>query len=588
MGAPSNALPYTAPSLVVILILASYLLLLTVFYHGFQWLFSAGIIGPLVLGAIYARPLGNILPEEVQSAVLAIGYLGLLLLIVQGGLESRMDILSSPKNLAMAFLVGTTGIIMPIGISMALLPLGFGFGYLESFAVGSALASTSLGTTFAVLNTFNGASSPAAAEEEHDGSLEESGIANTRIGTILVGAALLDDIIGLVITSVIVSLGSSTTASVSEAATISSIAPWTIARPIVSSFLLILVSWLLTQFALAPLGRRFIIPVLVRAMRVSRAAPLDGGSSAQPRLRVTQEALKRLHDKPGLQQLIATTLLVSLVLAYCVISEEIGSSNLIGAFCAGAVMKYLYSLYATLGTSGTGPNDHKRHSWSPDFLLSSKTALGVVQDTILVPFFFSSIGSAVPVKSMFEGKTVWRGVIFAGLMAFAKVCGGAWVLLADVIERQQSGRLSSKQKLENREQADQVNNDSARTAASMEMQPRQEQAASGPLSSPSAGGAGDAPSDNGSSVPVVLQQPLVWPAALFLGTALMSRGEIGFLIVNVANQGGLIGQEAFNVGIWAITLNTLAGPMAIGILMRSQHGLNILGRAPNSHLGRWS
>lgn len=60
---------------------------LSIFYHAFQKLFSAGILGPLVLGAIYARPLGNMLPEHVQSAILAIGYLGLILLIVQGGLE---------------------------------------------------------------------------------------------------------------------------------------------------------------------------------------------------------------------------------------------------------------------------------------------------------------------------------------------------------------------------------------------------------------------------------------------------------------------------------------------------------------------
>lgn len=103
-----------------------------------------------------------------------------------------------------------------------------------------------------------------------------------------------------------------------------------------------------------------------------------------------------------------------------------------------------------------------------------------------------------------------------------------------------------------------------------------------------AGGVAMAPSLSGSSAPLPVKKPLVWPAALFLGIALMSRGEIGFLIMNIANQGGLIGQQAFNVGIWAITLNTLAGPMSIGILMRSQHGQNILGQAANSHLGRWS
>ena len=211
MSTAEDALPYTSPSIVTILVLASYLLFLSIFYHAFQKLFSAGILGPLVLGAIYARPLANILPEDVQSAILSIGYLGLILLIVQGGLEARMDILSSPKNLAMAVLVGATGVILPVGISMALLPLGFGYGYLESFASGAALASTSLGTTFAVLSSFNGSSDLNTTSENGSGdSTAKTGIAGTRIGTILVGAALLDDIVGLVITSVISTLGSST------------------------------------------------------------------------------------------------------------------------------------------------------------------------------------------------------------------------------------------------------------------------------------------------------------------------------------------------------------------------------------------
>ncbi|KAJ1021940.1 hypothetical protein NDA16_003702 [Ustilago loliicola] len=585
MGAPTDALPYTSPSLVTILVLASYLLFLTVFYHAFQWLFSAGIIGPLVLGAMYARPLGNILPEDVQSAVLAIGYLGLILLIVQGGLESRMDILSSPKNLAMALLVGATGIIMPVGISMALLPLGFGFGYLESFAVGAALASTSLGTTFAVLASFNGSSNRAEAEDRHSDSSEELGIANTRVGTILVGAALLDDIVGLVITSVIASLGSSTG---SGSGGINSIPPWTIARPIVSSFLLITISWLLSQFALAPIAKRFVVPALARAMRAAQGSPLGDDTPAPSK--VTRKALIGFFKNQGLQQLVATTLFISTVLAYCVISEEIGSSNLIGAFCSGAMMKYLYSTWANKQQTPRADADNSnRVSCSPDFLLSSKTAFGVVQDTILMPFFFSSIGSAIPVKSMFEGKTVWRGVIFAGLMALAKACAGSWVLLADVIEQKLSDRTSVKQQQKSREEAEQAsNNAAAHAATSFEMQPRQEQASCSPASPNSAGGVAMATSLSSSSTPLPLEKPLVWPAALFLGTALMSRGEIGFLIMNIANQGGLIGQQAFNVGIWAITLNTLAGPMSIGILMRSQHGQSILGRAPNSHLGRWS
>lgn len=425
----------------------------------------------------------------------------------------------------------------------------------------------------------------AEAEDSHSADAKELGIANTRIGTILVGAALLDDIVGLVITSVIASLGSSTGPG---SGGINSIPSWTIARPIVSSFFLLVISWLLSQFVLAPIARRFILPALAQAMRAARGAPIGENTLAQSKL--AQRALTGFFENQALQQLVATTLLISTVLAYCVISEEIGSSNLIGAFCSGAMMKYLFSIWANRPlTPRTNINTVTRVSWSPDFLLSSQMALGVVQDTVLMPFF-DLTGIAEPIlEKMFEGKTVWRGVIFAGLMAFAKVCAGSWVMLADAIEQKLSDRASEKQIQKRREEAHQQAGDhSAQTATSMQMQSRQEQDPGSAASPELAAGLAMTPNPSVSPAPLPLEKPLVWPAALFLGTALMSRGEIGFLIINIANQGGLVGQQAFNVGIWAITLNTLAGPMSIGILMRSQYGQSILGRTPSSHLGRWS
>ena len=79
-----------------------------------------------------------------------------------------------------------------------------------------------------------------------------------------------------------------------------------------------------------------------------------------------------------------------------------------------------------------------------------------------------------------------------------------------------------------------------------------------------------------------------WPASLFLGVALMSRGEIGFIVINMANRGGLLDQQAFNVAIWAIVLNTLAGPISIGMLMRTHHAQSILRQHTDIHKRRWA
>ncbi|SNX87915.1 uncharacterized protein MEPE_06626 [Melanopsichium pennsylvanicum] len=591
-----DAVPYTSPSIVTVLVLASYLLLLSIFYHAFQLLLSAGILGPLVLGAIYASPLANILPDDVQSAILAIGYLGLILLIVKGGVEARIDILSSPKNLVMALLVGSTGLIVPIGISMALLPLGFGYKHLESFAIGAALASTSLGTTFAVLSSCKTPSdtSQNPANENPDKAADH-GIADTRIGTILVGAALLDDIVGLVITSVISILGSA-----SDSITgITSIEPWIIARPIVSSFLLLVITWLLTQFVLAPIAKRVVIPYLDRLVQASQTYSLRGARSAEPQASNANKLLARFVMNQKLQQFAALTMLTSVVLAYSVISEEIGSSLLIGAFCSGALMKYMYSLWGERSSAPDhGMNDNADGIWSPDYLLSTKSSLGVVQNTLLMPFFFSSIGSAIPVKSMFEGTTVWRGIIFAGLMAFAKVCAGGWVFLADVLEQKWSDRHAQRQTRERKSPVEHGGETSEPVGGLMDLQPGsaalppQQTVVSDPASQSSQSSCNEAQHVTDRSLPTHAHRKRapkapVWPVSLFLGTALMSRGEIGFLVINIAKQGDLIGQQAFNVGIWAIVLNTLAGPISIGILMRTRHGQSIIKREPNSQPGRW-
>jgi len=58
-------------------------------------------------------------------------------------------------------------------------------------------------------------------------------------------------------------------------------------------------------------------------------------------------------------------------------------------------------------------------------------------------------------------------------------------------------------------------------------------------------------------------------AALLLSVAMMTRGEIGFLIAAVAQSSGiLVPTEIYLVVMWAIVLCTLAGPVGVGIIVR--------------------
>jgi hypothetical protein len=76
------------------------------------------------------------------------------------------------------------------------------------------------------------------------------------------------------------------------------------------------------------------------------------------------------------------------------------------------------------------------------------------------------------------------------------------------------------------------------------------------------------PSD--STIPAVTPQKAnLAYAALLLGMAMTTRGEIGFLIAAVAQTAGVISpEEVYFVINWGIVLCTLMGPIGVGIIAR--------------------
>lgn len=60
-----------------------------------------------------------------------------------------------------------------------------------------------------------------------------------------------------------------------------------------------------------------------------------------------------------------------------------------------------------------------------------------------------------------------------------------------------------------------------------------------------------------------------WLSGLLLGSAMVARGEIGLLIIEIGfNETSYVSEEAFITGVWAILLNTIVGPMAVGLLVK--------------------
>lgn len=188
----AGAVLYHEPDIITILIQSSFILALNAIDYILDKAIYCGLIGQILIGMAWGTPGANILGSDFQRTITDLGYLGLILIVFEGGLSTDMKALRS--NILLSSLVALTGIALPIGLSFTLTKLS-GASILQSFAAGCALCSTSLGTTFTILKS--------------------SGLDNSRLGTVLTSAAMLDDIVGLVLVQVISNLGTSSRATFS-------------------------------------------------------------------------------------------------------------------------------------------------------------------------------------------------------------------------------------------------------------------------------------------------------------------------------------------------------------------------------------
>merc|ERR1712093_57658 len=96
-----------------------------------------------------------------RAFIVQLGYLGVVVLVYEGGLDTNFRSLKA--NLFLSTAGAITGIGLPMALSFVLQSLSNATP-LQAFAAGAALCSTSLGTTFTILST--------------------SGLSSTRLGTV--------------------------------------------------------------------------------------------------------------------------------------------------------------------------------------------------------------------------------------------------------------------------------------------------------------------------------------------------------------------------------------------------------------------
>ncbi|CAP79057.1 Pc06g00640 [Penicillium rubens Wisconsin 54-1255] len=427
-------LPYHEPGTVDILIVVSFFFFLSLARWVSAAVIQAGIIGQIAVGIIYGVPLANILEHHWQETFVTLGYVGLILIIFEGGLGARVDLLK--QNFTLSMIGATTGVVFPIGLSYLLLYLGFGYGAVETFIIGASLSATSLGTTFAVISSTSGSVN----------------LAETRVGSVLVSAAVIDDVVGLIMLSVIGDLG-----KLSGGGDVN--LGWLIGRPIVASIGMALVMPIVTKWVFAPFFRKFIEHRFARYDHISN--------------------------------IILMTLVLS---AFIAIAGFTGTSVLFGAFLAGVFLTYIPSKHPEGPFVVLNREEGEREAdKSPTFIHTFEKYLLGPQQYLMEPLFFSSIGFAIPFLELWTGERIWKGIVYTLLMTFAKQ------------SEQDKGKKWKR----------------------------------------------------------------AWLAATLLGSAMVARGEIGLLIIEIGhNETPYVSDAGFYTGVWAILLNTIIGPVTVGLLVR--------------------
>merc|ERR1712038_1002528 len=168
-----------------------------------------GLVGEIIFGIILGPHLLNLPGDEGSEFLIVIGEIGLVMLVVEAGIDVDVGMLKliGPRGLAIALL----GSFFPMSIGFAITYLFMGTDLMSSIAIAACFAPTSMGIALNVL--------------------KKAKILNTPTGQLIIAAAILDDVMALIILTEIQALSDPT--------------PMAIALPlIVSPVLIVLIGYL--------------------------------------------------------------------------------------------------------------------------------------------------------------------------------------------------------------------------------------------------------------------------------------------------------------------------------------------------------
>ena len=147
-------------------------------------LLAGMIVGPFALGGFFVVDGKQLL--QINDEIKILGEMGAIVILFMAGLEmTPREFLKGGKA---SFTVGTLGVVIPFFAGLAVFQL-FGFDALESMMIATALTATSIAISIQVLSEFGKIKTPEAR--------------------LIIGAAVVDDILAIAVLSVVSSIAAS-------------------------------------------------------------------------------------------------------------------------------------------------------------------------------------------------------------------------------------------------------------------------------------------------------------------------------------------------------------------------------------------
>ena len=147
-------------------------------------LLAGMIVGPFALGAFFIVDGKHLL--QINDEIRILGEMGAIVILFMAGLEmTPKEFLKGGKA---AFTVGTLGVVVPFFAGLVIFQM-FGFDALQSMLIATALTATSIAISIQVLNEFGKIKTPEAR--------------------LIIGAAIVDDILAIAVLSVVTSIAGS-------------------------------------------------------------------------------------------------------------------------------------------------------------------------------------------------------------------------------------------------------------------------------------------------------------------------------------------------------------------------------------------